>query len=226
MKFAYLWLDVATFLCPFLLSFDKKVKYFSAWRSALLASFIIAIPFLIWDAVFTAQGFWGFNPDYITGVYLFGLPIEEVLFFFVVPFACTFIYEVCKYFFRQYSLELFNKGFKILLPVYAISLLMLGDSGYYTLSVQISYSLVLIWMLLKSEYRHVPLAFCISLIPFLLMNGVLTGSVTTEPIVWYNEGQKVAPRIFTIPMEDVLYSFTLVVSNILVFEFFQKRRAL
>ena len=222
MKWLYLLLDLGTLMCPLVLSFEKKVNYFKAWKSALLASLIISIPFLIWDVIFTTNGFWGFNPDYISGIYLFKLPIEEVLFFIVVPFACTFIYEVVKYFFRSYTLNIFNKVFKLALPVYAIYILTLGDFGYYTFSVEISYTLVLVWMLLNPDLRHIALAFVISLIPFFVMNGILTGCCTPEPVVWYAEGQKVAPRLFTIPMEDVLYSFTLVVSNILLFEKLQK----
>lgn len=223
MKWLYLLLDLATLMCPVVLSFEKKVNYFKSWKSALLASIIIAIPFLIWDAIFTANGFWGFNHEYISGIYILNLPIEEILFFIVVPFACTFIYEVVKYFFRSYSMNVFNKMFKILLPAYALYLLTLGNFGYYTLSVEISYALVLIWMLLTPKLRFIGLAFVISLIPFFIMNGILTGCCTENPVVWYAEGQKVAPRLFTIPMEDILYSFTLVTANMLLFEIFQKR---
>lgn len=214
----YLFLDIGTFLCPFFLSFDKNVQYRKSWLSAFLASLIIAIPFLIWDSIFTENGFWGFNPDFISGIYIGNLPLEEVLFFIFIPFACTFIYEVCKHFFRNWNLSFLNKLFYFLIPFYALTLVLIDDFGYYTLSVVVSSSLVLYWLMTNQNYRFAPLAFIISTIPFLIVNGALTGGFTDEPVVWYSEAQKISYRIFTIPMEDILYSFTMIIGNIIVFE--------
>ncbi|MCH2230627.1 MAG: lycopene cyclase domain-containing protein [Crocinitomicaceae bacterium] len=214
----YLALDIGTFLCPLCLSFDSNVAYRKSWISAFLASLIIAVPFLIWDVIFTENGFWGFNPEFISGIYIFNLPLEEVLFFILIPFACTFIYEVCKHFFRNWNVSALNRIFFLFIPLYALTLVLIDDYGYYTLSVVISSSLVLFWLLSNPTYRFAPLAFIISIIPFLIVNGALTGSFTDEPVVWYSEAQKISYRIFTIPMEDILYSFTMVVGNIIVFE--------
>lgn len=218
MKSLYLLLDGFTLFCPVVLSFEKRVHYFSSWLSAFLASLIIAIPFLIWDIIFTQQGFWGFNPRYLTGIQAFGLPLEEYLFFIVVPFACTFVYEVAKYYFRSFEMALFNRILHLSIPAYGLALVLIGHIGWYTLSVEITSAVVLVFALLQSHYRYIGIAFLLSLIPFLLVNGILTGSFIEEEVVWYSEAQKVSPRLFTIPMEDVLYSFTLVVANMLVFE--------
>ncbi|WP_433869474.1 lycopene cyclase domain-containing protein [Saccharopolyspora sp. CA-218241] len=49
--------------------------------------------FLAWDAVATAGGVWTFNPLYLSGVrVVFGLPLEEVLFFVVVPICGLLTY--------------------------------------------------------------------------------------------------------------------------------------
>lgn len=218
MKGLYLALDLFTLACPLLLSFEKRVHYFRHWKSALVAAVIIALPFVVWDALFTSWLFWGFNPGYLIGIEIAGLPIEELLFFLVVPFACTFIYEVCLYFFTPGSLHWFNRFFLFAIPIYALGLSVIGGIGYYTVSVVISATIVLFWMLLNPKVTHIGIAFLFCLLPFLLINGILTGSFIDEPVVWYNEAQKVSPRIFTIPMEDVLYGFTLIASNILVYE--------
>lgn len=222
MKSLYLLLDLFTLACPVVLSFEKKVHYFGVWLPSLLATFIIAIPFLIWDAVFTAHGYWGFNPRYNLGVEFFGLPIEEYLFFIVVPFACTFIYEVSNYYFSRFSLTNFNRILQVGISAYSLLLVFIGDSGMYTLSVQISSLIVLVIWMLNPRLKLIGVAFLISLIPFLFVNGILTGSFIDQQVVWYSELEKVPHRIFTIPMEDVLYSFTLVVGNILVFEYLRK----
>ncbi|MEI9955117.1 MAG: lycopene cyclase domain-containing protein [Ferruginibacter sp.] len=37
--------------------------------------------------------------NYITGIKIYNLPIEEVLFFFVIPYCCVFIYQCIKTYF-------------------------------------------------------------------------------------------------------------------------------
>lgn len=218
MNWFYLTLDLGTLFCPLILSFDKNIQYYKAWKNSLISAFIISIPFIIWDVIFTQNGFWGFNPDFISGIYIFHLPIEEILFFFIIPFACTFIYECCKYFLSKYSFTMFNRIFAFLIPIYALALTMLDEVGYYTLLSIVSSSVVLFWMMRNPSYRFIPIAFCIALVPFFIVNGFLTGGMTENPVVWYNDAQKVDLRIFTIPMEDILYNFALLVSNMLLFE--------
>ena len=86
MQSLYLYLIIGIPLFPLLLSFDKRVHFVSNWKWAVMASFLVAIPFLIWDWFFTSQSIWGFNENYLVGINLINLPIEEVSFFFVVPF--------------------------------------------------------------------------------------------------------------------------------------------
>ena len=223
MKWFYLILNVGTLLCPLILSFDKNVQYIKSWKNSLVSALIISIPFIIWDIIFTENGFWGFNPDFILGIYIYHLPIEELLFFIIIPFACTFIYECCKYFFNKYSFTIFNRVFTFAIPIYALVLTFIDDVGYYTLLSIVSSSIVLFWMMKNAHYRFIPIAFCITLIPFFVVNGMLTGGITENPVVWYNDAQKVDQRIFTIPMEDILYNFALLVSNMILFEKLNQR---
>jgi lycopene cyclase domain-containing protein len=61
------------------------------------ATIITAIPFLVWDVIATQRGHWRFNEEYIVGWKILNLPLEEVLFFFVVPFSCSFLWSVIKH---------------------------------------------------------------------------------------------------------------------------------
>lgn len=226
MKGLYLLLDGLTLFFPFVLSFDSRVYYFSKWLSVFLATFIVAIPFLIWDYFFTQQGVWGFNDDYLVGLRIAELPIEEILFFFVVPFACAFVYECAKFYLKSFSFKTLNRIIAFSIPVYGLVLSLMEPVGWYTMSVVISSGIVLIFWLRRMDLNFIGIAFLISLIPFLGVNGILTGGATDAPIVWYSEVHKVTPRIWTIPMEDVLYCFTLIVGVILLYEYIhQKRKA-
>jgi lycopene cyclase domain-containing protein len=64
----------------------------------------------------------------------------------------------------------------------------------------------------------------ISLIPFVIVNGLLTGylDVNTPP-VWYNNDEIIGVRFLTIPLEDFLYNFVLIYSNYILFEFYCRK---
>jgi lycopene cyclase domain-containing protein len=55
-------------------------------RRAAYAVLPVAAVFVAWDALAIAAGVWTYNPRYLTGFRLpGGMPIEEVLFFLVIP---------------------------------------------------------------------------------------------------------------------------------------------
>ena len=80
--YTYLILNLACIFFPFILSFDKKIAYYKLWKPLFIGIFISAAFFIIWDILFTKLGVWSFNPTYIIGIYIFNLPIEEILFFY------------------------------------------------------------------------------------------------------------------------------------------------
>jgi hypothetical protein len=61
----------------------------------------------------------------------------------------------------------------------------------------------------------------VALIPFLIVNGVLTGATTPEPVVWYSELHIMGPRIITIPVEDLFYNYDLLLPIIWLYEKFK-----
>ena len=56
------------------------------------------------------------------------------------------------------------------------------------------------------------------LIPFFIVNGILTGSFIENEVVWYNNTENLNIRLFTIPIEDTIYAFTLILLNLFVVE--------
>ncbi|MDC0231348.1 lycopene cyclase domain-containing protein [Aureispira] len=220
MNYFYLLLDFSVFFFPLALSFDKKVAFYKKWEAVLVAMILVGIPFLIHDYFFTEHGIWGFEPEYLSGIYIVNLPLEEVLFFLVVPYACVFIHECIKCYFATYSFKGFNRLFYALLGIYAFMVFFFGWSNWYSSMASIAAILLLLYVYRKPNIPFVPLAFSLSLIPFFLMNSLLTGIATSTPVVWYNNSENLAYRWCTIPVEDVLYSFVLIVCNILVVEWY------
>lgn len=65
-------------------------------RPALLLSTLspVAGVFVVWDLVAVSEGIWTFNPRYVAGwLAPFPLPLEELLFFLVIPVCGLLTYE-------------------------------------------------------------------------------------------------------------------------------------
>lgn len=66
------------------------------WRRPLLAFGSIAGPaavFIVWDLFGIARGWWAYGARYVTGIDIGPMPLEEVLFFVVVPICGLLTYE-------------------------------------------------------------------------------------------------------------------------------------
>ncbi len=85
--------------------------------------------------------------------------------------------------------------------------------------------LVLRWGLLDgSESLHrFYISYMVILIPFAIVNGILTGSFIDEPIVWYNNSENVHIRFFTIPVEDFGYAFSMLLFSVILIERFKTK---
>ena len=173
---------------------------------------------------FTHIGVWGFNERYLIGIDLFGIPIEEILFFVTIPYASIFTFKTIQQYFQESSLK--NLGRLFLGGVFGFSFLILfiGFSNLYTGTiVKLSLVTSFLFLFLDSKWiGHFALTFILLLIPFLALNGILTGSLIENEIVWYNENEILGKRIGTIPIEDLFYAFLLLIWNIYFFEKFKK----
>jgi lycopene cyclase domain-containing protein len=205
----YGWVILLSFAGPFALSFDKKVAFFKEWRFVFLASLIVAVPFLIWDELFTQWGVWGFNPNYLLKIYLGHLPLEEVLFFMVIPYNFIFIFTVIKAYFPNRNKRKVSAWFAYLfMATSGLWLLLYSDNYYTSLACFLSLALTIL-LRNKTWYQDFMWAYLLCLIPFFIVNGILTGATTPEPIVWYSEQHLIGWRMISIPFEDLYYNYAL-----------------
>lgn len=82
---------------PFILSFYPPLKFYSNLKALIVSLISTAILFGLWDVIATGRGHWWFEPKGVWGIYFIGLPLEEWLFFIVIPFCCLFTWETIKY---------------------------------------------------------------------------------------------------------------------------------
>ena len=217
---------IFTIIGPLALSFDKKVHFYTYFPSLFKSILPVSTLFIFWDILFTEKSIWGFTAEYISSIKIANLPLEEVLFFILVPFACLFIYEVSKSYFPNLNVSKVIKPFNYLFIGLGLVLISKGIGNWYTCSaVTTGILLVLIFgiILKKSWYGWFVVSFLIALIPFLIVNGILTGATTPKPIVWYSENHIVGWRIITIPVEDLYYNLSLLLPITAIFEYFKKK---
>lgn len=221
MKFTYILVNLFTVLIPFIFSFHPKLKFHKYFNAYFSANVISASVFILWDAVFTAKGIWGFNEKYITGIKIFYLPLEEILFFFCIPFACIFTYHCLTKYFR---LEWNKKTETLTVAVVSAILIVTGLINLeksYTSVTFISTGILMIifrFILNVTWFDKLITVYSILLIPFFIVNGILTGTGLEEPVVWYDNSQNLGLRIFTIPIEDSVYGFELIMLTLFLFE--------
>jgi lycopene cyclase domain-containing protein len=219
-KLTYASLLAGSVLIPFALSFDRKVAFHKRWGALLPATIITATVFIIWDIYFTRHDVWWFNRDFVSGLFIAGLPVEEWLFFIIIPYCCVFIYEVSRaYFLKEW------KGFIIPLNIILFILFLIitivnYDRVYTAVNFGMAAFLIGLQFFLKTHKTyllHFYTAYLLSIIPFLVVNGVLT----SLPVVGYNNEENLAIRIYTIPVEDFAYLVNLLLINLNLYEFFK-----
>lgn len=222
----YLILNIASFIVPFVYSFEKKMHFIRLWKSVFLSISIVGIFFIVWDIIFTRIGVWGFNPDYHIGLNLAGLPIEEILFFICIPYASIFTHYAFLYFFKNTKLsDKLTKYISIVLLFIAIIVLFYAYPKKYTTVTFIVFILLMVFSLWKKTpvLSQFFITFLIILIPFFMVNGILTGSFIENEVVWYNNNENLNIRLFTIPVEDAVYAFNMLYPSILLIEFFKNK---
>jgi len=222
-RYSYLLINVLVILFPLVLSFDKKVHFYKKWKFILPGLIITGLLYLLWDYLFTVHQVWAFNPNYILGINLWGLPLEEILFFITVPFACIFIYEcLISYFNFNLPSQLIN-GISVSLIVLGAVLLFFYYDRLYSLINFSTLIVVLLYTVLKKTDLNMGrfyIAYLVSLLPFYIVNGILTAI----PIVIYNDAENMGFRVGTIPLEDHFYSLSLILMNLLFFEYFRNKK--
>ena len=226
MNYLYLSLNIGSIIIPLLFSFHPKLKFYKLWKPLFTAIACTMVIFIIWDVIFTKNGFWGFNDNYYLGIDFLNLPIEEWLFFICIPYACTFMHYALLIYFPKMLLPKRTSKLVVISLIILFSIIVIFNyNKWYTL-INFGYAILLILIVRKYNLKllqHYLLTFLIMLIPFFIVNGVLTGSLINNEVVWYNNNENLGIRLGTIPVEDTVYAFTLILSNLFIIELIKKK---
>ena len=219
----YLLINILIIFFPLILSFDKNLKFYKKVPYVLQSIAFISTAYIVWDVIATKRGDWAFNPEHLIGFYILGLPLEEILFFITVPYACIFIFETVSFYVKEKKLN-FNKKLSIIPAVILIVLGIIFYDQNYTFTVSIFAAAFFIGAVLFNELllasRNFWITILIGFIPFLIVNYFLT----SIPVVTYNETAFSGKRFITIPYEDFLYSFSMISLWILFYELAKEKK--
>jgi len=226
----YFLLHILSLSFPLLRSFEHRIKYWKQfpylWQG-MLATAVFFIGFDIW---FAEIGIWWFNPKYLSGIWLVNLPIEEWLFFFVVPYCCIFIYEAVGYYLPANPLKTATPAITWILIIGLLLVSMLNYDKMYTFYKLglAAVGLLVHWLIFRYKYLgKFFVSFLFACIPFLLYNGVLT----SLPVVSYNNEENLNIRLgnlihlpfLNIPIEDFGYNLLMLLMNVTFFEYFREQ---
>ncbi len=218
----YLLVNLLSILFPVLLSFDRKVHFIRRWPAALLSILPAGTVFVIWDVIATRRGDWSFNPAHVGAFTLFGLPLEEIMFFMLIPFSCIFIYECVICYRREREITVPR-----LAPIAAgvvFSLLAIPAFGRdYTFLAALACALFFLsgGLFFPTLFRssNFWISMGIIYVPFAIVNGVLTGI----PVVRYADHAITGVRVGTIPLEDFFYNLALIGADIALYRNLRQR---
>ena len=228
----YLILDILILIFPLLFSFKWVFPFYKNYKPLFASILIVGGVFILWDILVTARGDWWFNHEYLVdfGFSIGGIPIEEALFFIVVPYSCIFIYENLQYFFEDKEI-FFEKWIYYVISTFLFIGAIIFYHQEYTvlalLSVSVFFVIAATWFPDLLQSRNFWVYILISFGAFIIFNYLLT----SIPVVLYNPeaiwggtvNQVWYGRFITIPFEDFFYNFSMLSFYLLVYRFFKNR---
>lgn len=95
-QYAYLLVLLACLVGTAPLELVLGTRVYARWRRLALTLLPVLVVFLTWDLLAIRAGHWDYDPEQVTGVSLGRLPLEELLFFLVIPICAVLTLEAVR----------------------------------------------------------------------------------------------------------------------------------
>ena len=92
-RWQYLALMALCVILTVPLEFVLRARVYRRPRRLLLALLPTVVVFTIWDVVGILRNHWTYSPTFTTGIHLGVMPLEELVFFIVIPICGLLTYE-------------------------------------------------------------------------------------------------------------------------------------
>ena len=220
-NYLYLLLNISVVSIPLIFSFYHKTEFWSTWKKLLPGLFIMDSIYILWDVIFTHLGIWGFNENYLIGFNLINLPVEEWIFFICIPYASLFIHFSMVKIFPNWKFSRSITRMIYLTIFFGLLILSIVHIGKLYTNFCFIITIILLFWVSQSRFELLQsffLSYLFVLLPFFIINGILTGSFIIDQVVWYNNYHNMGVRLGTIPFEDLFYGLTLLLGTIFISE--------
>ncbi|MBS1646054.1 MAG: lycopene cyclase domain-containing protein [Bacteroidetes bacterium] len=219
-KFTFLWVDMLYVAFLLVLFFAPKISFFKQIKFTFAPSILTTSFFITWNLLFTQYHVWDFNTQYILGIQLFKVPLEEILLLFCMPYISLWAYFIIK---KHLRFERVQNAIFYFSWVLIAGLFILGFIYYnklYTLVVCFSLGLCLMVVTFRKQeiLLHYFLSCAILLLLFFIPNAFLSGSFLNKTLLIYNKMQHLDVHILSLPVETFLYQMLLALCCIAIYE--------
>ena len=92
-RYQYLLLMAGCLLVTLPLEFVLRARVYRRPRRLLYALLPVLVVFVVWDVVGIVRGLWWYSLEYTTGIRPARVPLEEYVFFVVIPICGLLTYE-------------------------------------------------------------------------------------------------------------------------------------
>jgi len=217
MRAEYLLFNLLLLIPPLVLGRGPDSGMAGRWGDAARSILWMALPFLVWDA-WVAGRHWNFNDSFVLGPRVAGLPLEEILFFFTVPFACLFLW-------RSVFAKQAPRSVPGLVRLYRLpwllapgGVLLFASGRQYTGLTLLALAAVCTWDDRAGTRLLLQPRFLRFLAAVLGLTAIFNGYLTARPVVLYGAQYQLDWRLVTIPIEDFGYGLALVIGVVVGFE--------
>ena len=95
-SYAYLLVLLACLVGTAPLEVVLGTRVYRRGKRLLLTLAPVLVVFVVWDLLAIRAGHWDYDPEQVTGVSLGDLPLEELLFFLVIPVCAVLTLEAVR----------------------------------------------------------------------------------------------------------------------------------
>ncbi len=204
----YALIDLVILSFPLAATFYPRIGYYKKLPALFVSIGVVGGVFIVWDVIATMRGDWVFNYSYLLGISFAGLPLEELLFFAVVPYSCIFIYESLNSFFVDSKIRFSRNVCMGVAALFLLSSFIFYSLEYtatvlFLTSVFLFYASMRLQTMLSSRFYWAYMG--VTTLLFMVFNYFLT----SIPVVVYGADAIWNIRFITIPLEDFIYNYLM-----------------
>lgn len=171
------------------LSFDKSLRLYKHWKDLLSTFLLTMVVFMLGNIIFTHIEHWFFNLLCNFDIYINKLPLENHLFFMIIPYACVFLFYGIQFYFPKFKLN--EQSTKVLTFLIVAALLLTSFLNLELTYTFVNFILLSVLLLLSCFFvrelvQYYLARYSILPTPFIIINGILRDIVIEQAIFDYN----------------------------------------